>query len=87
MTVASPIPIAELATRWYALTVENAPKLDMSLRLEVENYCSGDPWAGNPTSQAMGSILAEDQDLRDQLDRPQPSAAHQLGFVGTKLCK
>lgn len=68
MTVASPIPIAELATRWYALTVENAPKLDMSLRLEVENYCSGDPWAGNPTSQAMGSILAEDQDLRDQLD-------------------
>lgn len=68
MTTAAPIAIADLATRWYALTVKNAPQLDTSLRLEVENYCSGDPWAGNPSSQAMGCILAEDPDLRDQLD-------------------
>ena len=65
----APIPsTTDLATRWYELVAKNAPTLSMDLRLEVETYCSGDPWADNPSVQAMGCVLANEQDFRYQLD-------------------
>lgn len=78
-TLAPEIPLKELAARWYELTVQNAPKLDTMLLLDIATYCSGDPWADNPSIQAMGIILQNEPELKELLDE-------RLGYSYRAVC-